>query len=98
MYRRNRIISVLSEGVFIVEVSNRAHSGTLTQARYAQNQGRKVFVMDCIDRVSGDNGGWKILKKEIEPIVVSNYEDIINEIERTLVKHVNLLHYGVTAD
>ena len=97
MYRRNRIISVLSEGVLIVEVSNRVHSGTLTQARYAQNQGRKVFVMDCIDRVSGDNEGWKILKKEIEPIVVNNYEDIINDIEITLVKQVYLLHYGANA-
>ena len=98
MYRRNRMISILSEGVLIVEMSDRVHSGTLTQARYAQNQGRKVFVMDCIDRVSGNNMGWKILKKEIEPIVVNDYEDIINEIERNLVKQVDLLHYGVAAD
>ena len=78
LYRRNRIISILSKGVFIVEVSNRTHSGTLAQARYAQNQGRKVFVMDSIDGVSK---GWKILKKEIEPIVTNSYEDIIDEIK-----------------
>jgi len=80
LYRRNRIISVLSKRVFIVEMSNRIHSGTLTQARYAQNQGRKVFVMSCIDGVNEDNGGWKTLKEEIEPVLAANYEDILDEI------------------
>jgi DNA processing protein len=94
MYRKNRIISVLSKGVLIVEMSNKTHSGTLTQARYAQNQGRKVFVMESIDEVSGGNKGWRILKKEMEPIIVNNYEDIISEIKKPLIKQVDLLRYG----
>ena len=97
MYRRNRIISILSKGVVIVEMSNRIHSGTLTQARYAQNQGRKVFVMDCIDRVSGNNEGWKILRKEIDLVLAADYEDILDEINKPLVKQVDLLGYGIAA-
>ena len=97
MYRRNRIISILSKGVLIVEVSNRTHSGTLTQARYAENQGRKVFVMDSIDRVNRNNEGWKILKKEIEPIMVNSYEDILGEMEIMLIK-TDLVNYGAVTD
>ena len=95
MYRRNRIISILSKGVLIIEMSNKSHSGTLTQARYAQEQGRKVFVMECFDKVNRDNMGWKILKKEVEPMVVHDYEDLIHEIEKPVTKQVDLLHYGV---
>ena len=95
MYRRNRIISILSKGVLIIEMSNKSHSGTLTQARYAQEQGRKVFVMECFDKVNRDNMGWNILKKEIEPIVVHGYGDLIHEIEKPVTKQVDLSRYGV---
>jgi len=70
MYRRNRIISILSKGVLIIEMSNKTHSGTLAQAWYARNQGRKVFIMESIDRISSNNKGWSILKKDVEPLVV----------------------------
>lgn len=95
MYRRNRIISILSKGVLIVEMSNKIHSGTLTQARYAKNQGRKVFIIYCIDRVSGNNEGWSILKKDVDPIVVDSSEDIIGE--WPLIKKSDLLGHGVVA-
>lgn len=97
MYRRNRIISILSRGVVIVEMSNRTHSGTLTQARYAQNQGRKVFVMDCIERVNRNNEGWRTLKKEIDPVLVSNYGDILDEMNKPMAKQADLLGYGIAA-
>ncbi|KYK32733.1 MAG: hypothetical protein AYK19_15125 [Theionarchaea archaeon DG-70-1] len=96
MYRRNRIISILSKGVLIIEMSNKTHSGTLAQAWYARNQGRKVFIMESIDRISSNNKGWSILKKDVEPLVVSSYEDILDEIDRPFTKQINSLHYGVT--
>jgi DNA processing protein len=95
MYIRNRIISILSKGVLIVEMKNSPHSGTLAQAWYAKNQGRNVFVMEEIDAVSGNNKGWKILKRDVEPIIVKSYEDILDEIDRPLTKQINLLQYGV---
>ena len=96
MYIRNRIISILSKGVLIVEMKNKTHGGTLAQAWYARNQGRKVFVMESIDEVSGSNKGWKILKNDVEPIIVSNYKEIIDEIEKPALKQINLLDYGVS--
>jgi DNA processing protein len=97
MYLRNRIISILSKGVLIIETSNRAHSGTLTQAYYAKNQGRKIFVMDSIDKVSSGNEGWRLLKKEVDPIVVESHEDLLDELHRPTASQSNLFRYGVTA-
>lgn len=97
MYLRNRIISILSKGVLIIETSNRAHSGTLTQAYYAKNQGRKIFVMDSIDKVSCDNKGWRLLKKEVDPIVVESHEDLLDELQRSTTSQSSLFRYGVTA-
>ena len=96
MYVRNRIISILSRGVLIIEMKNKTHGGTLAQGRYAKNQGRKVFVVDSFDRMSADNVGWRILKNDVEPVVVHNYEDIIDEIEKPPVKQVSLLSYGIS--
>jgi DNA processing protein len=96
MYLRNRIISILSKGVLIVETSNKTHSGTLTQAYYAKNQGRKVFVMDSIDRVSGDNKGWRLLREEVNPFVVQSHEDLLDELHRPMVGQSNLFRYGIT--
>ena len=96
MYVRNRIISIMSKGVLIVEMKNKPHSGTLVQAYYAKNQKRKVFVAESIDKNSGNNEGWKILKKDIEPIVIRGYEDIITEIDRPLTNQTQLLQYGFT--
>jgi DNA processing protein len=97
MYIRNRIISIMSKGVFIVEMKNKPHGGTLDKARYAKNQKRKVFVAESIDRMSGDNEGWKILKRDVEPIVVKGHEDIIAEIDRPFTKQTGLLQYGFSA-
>jgi DNA processing protein len=97
MYLRNRIISILSKGILIVETSNKTHSGTLTQAYYAKNQGRKIFVMDSINKVSGDNKGWRLLRKEIDPIVVQSHEDIMDELHRPTAGQSSLFRYGVAA-
>ena len=46
---RNITMSALTEGTIIVEASDT--SGTLTQARAALQQGRKVFILDsCFKR------------------------------------------------
>ena len=42
--RRNATMSALSQATVIVEASER--SGTLTQARAAINQGRKLFILN----------------------------------------------------
>lgn len=93
MYVRNRIISILSKGVLIIETKNSSHSGTLAQARYALNQGRKVFVPEEIDAVSGNNTGWQTFKREVNPFVVSDYEDILEEVEKSATRQTDLLGY-----
>jgi DNA processing protein len=95
MYRRNRIISILSKGVLIIETSDRTR-GTIAQARYAKNQGKKIFVMDSIDKISENNEGWRILKEEIKPIIVQSYEDILDYIERPSEKQISLLQYDIS--
>lgn len=94
MYRRNRIISILSKGILIIETSNRTR-GTIAQARYAKNQGKKIFVMDSIDKISENNEGWKILKEDIKPIIVHSYEDILNDVEKPSRKQISLLQYNI---
>lgn len=66
-------------------------------AWYAKSQGRKVFVLESVDKVSGNNEGWKILKRDVDPIVVRDYEDVMTEIEKSTTRQPNLLHYGVSA-
>ncbi|WP_024873125.1 DNA-processing protein DprA [Tolumonas lignilytica] len=79
-YRSNRIffpernvtMSALSEATIIVEASDT--SGTLTQARAALHQGRKLFILESC--FHNPDISWPKKYAELGAIRVSDYEDI----------------------
>lgn len=79
-YRNNRIffpernvtMSALSEATIIVEASDT--SGTLTQARAALHQGRKLFILESC--FNNPDITWPAKYAEQGAIRVSDYEDI----------------------
>lgn len=73
---RNKTMSALSLGTVIVEASET--SGTLTQARAALHQGRKLFILDSC--FLNKNITWPMRFLEKGAIRVKNYDDIINNL------------------
>ncbi len=72
--KRNRIISAISEGVLVIEATYR--SGTSITAKYAKEQGKKVFAIP--GRIDSKNsfGTNEIIKKG--GIITTESEDILN--------------------
>lgn len=69
---RNATMSALTEGTIIVEAGET--SGTLTQARAALHQGRKLFILDsCFER---KDITWPRRFAEMGAIRVRSYDDI----------------------
>lgn len=76
---RNVTMSALTEGTIIVEAGET--SGTLTQARAALHQGRKLFILDsCFDRTDIT---WPKRFQKLGAIRVKHPDDIWNQLTPT---------------
>lgn len=74
---RNATMSALAQGTVIVEAADR--SGTLTQARAALKQGRKLFILDsCFEN---SKLSWPHHYQKLGAIRVKQIADILNVLE-----------------
>jgi DNA processing protein len=74
---RNATMSALTQATIIIEASET--SGTLTQARAALKQGRKLFILDSCFR--NPNLTWPERFQKQGAIRVTDFDDVINALE-----------------
>ncbi len=93
--RRNRILSAVSLGVLVVEGTET--SGALLTARYALDQNREVFAVPGSIYAPTHRGVNKLIQ-EGEAKLVSSTEDILQELNLTMVTQQIELREVVPAD
>ncbi|MDE7209547.1 MAG: DNA-processing protein DprA [Clostridia bacterium] len=81
---RNRIISALSQGVFIPEAGDK--SGSLITADYAIEQGRDLFVVPG-NIFSPQSAGCNKKIRELQAIITLTPEDVIDALGKTANKN-----------
>lgn len=81
---RNKTMSALTEATIIVEASET--SGTLTQARAALAQGRKLFILDS--NFHNPAITWPTKFEKLGAIRVREFNDILREFEDSVSKPV----------
>ncbi|MDE5654548.1 MAG: DNA-processing protein DprA [Clostridia bacterium] len=82
---RNRIISALSQAVFIPEAGDK--SGSLITADYAIEQGRELFVVPG-NIFSPTSAGCNKKIKELQGVITLSPEDVISALGKTSEKDV----------
>ncbi len=83
--RRNRILSGFSDGVIVIEAS--CKSGTLITARYANEQGRDVFVIPGNPTLPQYEGSNLLLNDGAKPLLTIN-----NVIDEYFYLYPNAIH------
>lgn len=82
---RNRIVSGLSQGIFIVEAKTK--SGTATTAKFARRQNKKIFCLAHGAQEKEGMGTNRLIKKGAK--LVTCPEDILEEFNLAISKEKN---------
>lgn len=90
---RNRIVSGLSDAIIITEAA--IHSGTMSTAAHALDQGREVFVVPGNITSPLSAGCNKLIKQGATPITCA--EDVLEIIAPDLLQAQSLLPLGANA-
>lgn len=78
--KRNRIMSGLSNAILVIEAKNK--SGTLITARYAKEQGKKIFCLPGNVDSKNSSGSNELIRNGA--VLISDINDILKEINEKI--------------